>query len=65
MEQQNLIIILFILVNLLLIFTFILSMKVYYKNVEIEQLTIKEELLKEIIEVARNEGAFKKNKIKN
>ena len=60
MEQQNLIIILFILVNLLLIFTFILSMKIYYKNVEIEQLTIKEELLKEIIEVARNEGAFKK-----
>lgn len=60
MEQQNLIIILFILVNLLLIVTFILSMKVYYKNVKIEQLTFKEQLLKEIIEVAENAGAFKK-----
>lgn len=65
MEQQNLIIILFILVNLLLIVTFILSMKVYYKNSIIKQLIVKEKLLKEIIEVARNEGAFKKNKIKN
>lgn len=60
MEQQNLIIILFILVNLLLIVTFILSMKVYYKNSIIKQLKVKEKLLKDIIEVARNEGAFKK-----
>lgn len=45
--------------------SFILSMKVYYKNSIIKQLTLKEELLKEIIEVARNKGAFKKNKIKN
>lgn len=62
MEQQNLIIILFILVNLLLIVTFILSMKVYYKNAIIKQLKIKEQLLKEIIEVAENAGAFRKNK---
>ena len=37
-------------------------MKVYYKNAIIKQLTLKEKLSKEIIEVAENAGAFKKNK---
>ena len=45
--------------------TFILSMKVYYLNAIIKQLKTKEKLLIEIIEVAENAGAFKKNKIKN
>lgn len=65
MEYQNSIIILFLLVALLSIGTFILSMKVYYLNAIIKQLKTKEKLLIEIIEVAENAGAFKKNKIKN
>lgn len=65
MEHQNSITILFLLIALLSIGTFILSMKVYYLNAEIKQLKTKEKLLIEIIEVAENAGAFKKNKIKN
>lgn len=65
MEHQNSITILFLLIALLSIVTFILSMKVYYLNAEIKQLKTKEKLLIEIIEVAENTGAFKKNKIKN
>lgn len=62
MEHQILITILFLLVALLSIVTVVLSMKVYYKNAIIKQLKTKEKLLKEIIEVAENAGAFKKNK---
>lgn len=62
MEHQNFIIILFLLVALLSIVTVVLSMKVYYKNAIIKQLKTKEKLLKEIIEVAENAGAFKKQK---
>lgn len=65
MEHQNLVIILFLLVALLSLGIFILSMKVYYKNAIIKQLTTKEKLLIDIIEVAENAGAFKKNKINN
>lgn len=65
MEYQNLIMILFLLTALFSISTFILSMKVYYINAKIKQLTTKEKLLIEVIEVAENAGAFNKNKIKN
>ena len=51
-----------VLLCMLVILAVMLSMKIYHKNAIIKQLKMKEQLLKEIIEVARSADTFRKNK---